>query len=165
MTDEEARALGLRLVACGGFRWMPGMLAVLPGLRPEDGPKRLHRLRGSDERGPFVSPEQSVADSTPSQWWHPDLRDAATRGCVLELVREKHGDTEMSCGVIGLNQEGKSVWAVCGEDEPLCMEATEAHALVVALEAAPFCATFNMSLADCTACAIAKTESQEPESA
>ena len=63
MTDEEAIALGKRVVACKGFRPMRGML---------------------DMQG-------RTWDSSLLWRWHnevdvPDLRDAATLGCLLALT-------------------------------------------------------------------------------
>jgi hypothetical protein len=60
----------------------------------------------------------------------PDLSDPATLGCVLALVRETQGDVvwlHYDCGV----------WVVCGLPEDPGGSATEAEALVVALESAP----------------------------
>jgi len=71
--EEEERmvALGLRAVACPQWRWMAGMLAYYP-----------------------VKPLQSYLRYTSRQvdqgqvWSRgiPDLRDAATLGCLLELI-------------------------------------------------------------------------------
>jgi hypothetical protein len=65
----------------------------------------------------------------------PDLSDPATLGCLLALVREAHAPAHwlttaplMTAGVV-------HGWRVQGLGGPVC--ATEAEALVTALEAAP----------------------------
>ena len=90
--------LSRRAVACKGWRWLPGMLAIIPRRT------RGVRLSSGDELDEALSPM-------------PDLTDPATLGCLLSLVRD--------------------AW-----DEPLAWVyyehgATEAAALVAALEAAP----------------------------
>lgn len=110
MTDEEALDLGRRFAACKGFRPMRGML---------------------DNHG---------RTWTPDLLWRwtpkvdiPDLRDPATRGCALALVREawgRHCYTQ-ACG---------GYWTVQHDDTADAWGdhcATESEALVAALEAAP----------------------------
>jgi hypothetical protein len=63
MTNEEAYALGRRLVACKGFRPMRGMRDMQGG---------------------------TWKQSELFRWWHdhhtPDVRDPATLGCLLALT-------------------------------------------------------------------------------
>lgn len=122
MTDEEALDLGRRFAACKGFRPMRGML---------------------DNHG---------RTWTPDLLWRwtpkvdiPDLRDPATLGCLLALVREAWRAPR---ALVRLSANGKSFhvfdvdrvttggnWAawLCGDR----ILQTEAEALVAALEAAP----------------------------
>ena len=114
MTDEEAIALGKRVVACKGFRPMRGML---------------------DMQG-------RTWDSSLLWRWHnevdvPDLRDPATLGCLLALVREAWDDPQAFVGwfdphwkVIRCRTESL-IGFLAGRG------ATEAEALVAAWEAAP----------------------------
>lgn len=77
---SEVKELGARAVACKGWRLMPGMRDAVTGARLLGGTdKRLHwgHLAGS------VAPEEEDV--------LPDLSDAATLGCLLELVREAWG--------------------------------------------------------------------------
>ena len=110
MTDTEAETLGRRLVACKGFRVMRGMLDMQGG---------------------------TWKQSELFRWWNdhhtPDIRDPATLGCLLALVREAHGSRcyTQACG---------GFWTVQNEDTEdwwgkNCVY--EAEALVAALEAAP----------------------------
>ena len=111
-----AIALGKRVVACKGWRWMPGMLHGMVG--------------GGELKSCYRVGDLTLyldADRV------PDLRDAATVGCLLALVREAHGPRcyTQACG---------GFWTVQNEDTEdwwgkncVC----EAEALVAALEAAP----------------------------
>ena len=139
MTDDEATALGKRHVACKGFRPMRGMLD----------------MQGRTWDASLLWRWSSDVDV-------PDLRDPATLGCVLGLVREAHGSPKIMfegqtyasvlCVVCGSGNyyirrdcgDGEEalyvdgVWSANvrhGVDEVSC--ATEAEALVAALEAAP----------------------------
>ena len=92
MTDDEARALGERAVACVRFRWLPGMLPFGCMLeRCAEAPPESHLLLfWADE------PHEQGQPWWPEEWGGkhppvPDLRDPATRGAVLELVREAWG--------------------------------------------------------------------------
>ena len=109
MTDDEAIALGKRVVACKGFRPMRGML---------------------DMQG-------RTWDSSLLWRWHnevdvPDLRDPATLGCLLALVRKAHGQTTLS-PVSG----GKRRWFLADYGTTALQGESEAELLVAALEAAP----------------------------
>ena len=144
MTDEQT-ALARRAVACPKWRLMPGMLTdegrrVMQVWPDNLGIKWSHLLDNRVVRD---------ADAL------PDLTDPATLGCLLALVRAAWGQPEMCCccsiapgwGVyLALVREA---W---GQDEAFCYReqwcvetpqkgyvygATEADALVAALEAAP----------------------------
>lgn len=112
MTDAEAEALGRRLVACRHFRPMRGM----------------RDLQGRTW--------------TPDLLWRwtpgvdvPDLRDPATRGCVLELVREAHACLFLQVSVSISREHGYRF--ECSPHHKGKWVDTEAEALVAALEAAP----------------------------
>lgn len=126
MTDDEAKALGLRLVACDGFRWMGGMLYVCA-----DGGCSVSIV-------PRIETDKTPEGSKMWSCYHwPDLRDPATRGCVLELVREAWGNPR-ACVALTIGAP-PALWHVVGLGpmaSTACCE-TEAEALVAALEAAP----------------------------
>ncbi len=113
MTDEEALDLGRRFAACKGFRPMRGML---------------------DNHG---------RTWTPDLLWRwtpkvdiPDLRDPATRGCALALVREAWGDPWGHVAVESGTYTDAPHWYVrAGGFDSYCN--SEAEALVFALETAP----------------------------
>lgn len=122
MTDEEADALGARLAACPKFR-------PLPGLRDMQG----------------RTWEQSLLWRWTPSIDRPDLREPATKGIVLALVREAWSAPR---ALVRLSANGKSFhvfdvdrvttggnWAafLCGDHRIQ----TEEEALVSALEAAP----------------------------
>ncbi len=116
---EELQDLGRRAVACKHWRCLPGVLA-------DDG----HRLSAVDCDG--LHPEAYGVT--------PDFSDPATRGCLLELVRDAWGDLYiyvLNCGegwftVCSPAADGGKWLSGVPIDGP-----TEAAALVAALEAAP----------------------------
>jgi hypothetical protein len=133
--------LARRATVCKGWRWLPGMLvAETDGMRPA-------RLVGLWEEG--------VCPDTPGgpAWAHwgisasqedlsgflPDLDDPATRGCILELAREAHGDPFLCVGVCWPVDDDGPVWAAWDgvERKIVPSAASEKEALVLALEAAP----------------------------
>lgn len=113
-------ALGKRIVACRGWRWMEGMLAVewaAPGMNLTDGrPVRVDE--GWQEVGV----------------WLPDLRDAATRGCVIELLREVTEDPYLYLCLDGGDPE-TGAWHVRWKGNRSRRGRTEGEALVAAWEA------------------------------
>lgn len=129
MTGEQI-ALARRAVACRGWRWMPGMLAVewtAPGMSLTGGrPVRV------DERWHEVGV------------WLPNLTDPATLGCLLALVREAMGYPNGHFPFLGHCGSSPRGWFYCwaasdGSNGGGLHKyyATEAEALVAALEAAP----------------------------
>jgi hypothetical protein len=124
MTEEQI-ALARRAVACKGWRWMPGMLTSFNA-------RHLGRHLWVDQGSSVVV----YADQNEGEV--PDLTDPATLGCLLALVREAWGDSEMHMtlgakGWVWLTGESRVYDVVM----PINAGASEAEALVAALEAAP----------------------------
>lgn len=100
MNDQQWMELGRRAVACKHWRWMPGMLVL--STNNYHRPARIEALDG-DTYGLTVVPhadgpvfashhEYGVAGEFPRGSTIPDLRDPATLGCLLVLVREALGE-------------------------------------------------------------------------
>jgi hypothetical protein len=138
ITEEVARDLGARWIAAGGG-WWPGML--VRGHRTGLGcrlttsdPSRLWWESPTGD-GWVYSVDGWESDNHAPPW--PDLRDPATRGAALEVVRERRKDPlawmdwlQTPSGLewyVNLGGHGGGWFAGC----------TEAEALVAALEAAP----------------------------
>lgn len=110
MTEEQAHALGKRLVACRHFRPLRGMLDL----------------------------QSRTWDASLLWRWNsdvdvPDLRDAATRGVLLELVRLAWDDPALYALP---TFRGEGDWHVLTK-RGLWSGETEAEALVASIEAAP----------------------------
>lgn len=138
-----AEDLARRAVACKGWRWMPGMLAIHPnwrgyrvshvGLTGMHGACRYASPMGGVEWAVVPLPVPTSSDVL------PDLTDPATLGCLLALVREAWGDPALSV-TAGYGKDRKVEWDVEHPHPDSLPEAlwtyfdTEAEALVAALE-------------------------------
>ncbi len=135
-------SLGVRAISCWRWQWRPGM--------------RLYKAGGWSaqtgdmyDMGYFIRvPEELPNGGFPDAW--PDLMDGATRGALLDLVREAWGDDNAWL------EATNRYYAFC-ENGPNCTNpawilhvldrqaqvwrkipgATEAEALLCALEMAP----------------------------
>jgi len=131
MTDADL-ALARRAVACRRWRWMPGM-------------RRFDRygaarLRASSTRTTWMSEPCEPGDLTAVSI--PDLRDPATLGCLLALVRKAYAPNGGTVSCTHWVEPHAALWRVWsgivpGRAEVHGEAATEAEALVAALEAAP----------------------------
>lgn len=131
MTDEQI-ALARRAVACSGFRWMPGMR--YGSVDVIEGTASPWSFNGYERVGEHVD-MVAYTDWVPCL---PDLEDPATLGCLLALVREAWWQDDMGAS------RYKDQWCVdvTPQEAPnyafyAFYGASEAEALVAALEAAP----------------------------
>ena len=119
MTDDLIE-LARRAVWCKSWRWMPGMLCV-PGEGMMGVPRRL-----TDD----------------ADWPHdlgmrfPVLTDPATLGCLLALVRVAYADPYASVWYSSDHNHSGDRWSYYSKAFTFSGHATEAEALVVALESA-----------------------------
>jgi hypothetical protein len=149
--------LGQRLVACDYWRWMPGMLCHQRLHTGAWVPVRLMEAAYNAtvidyrfvERNAVPSMNQDAARImaegyvTQSGWvlvddLLPDLSDFATKGCVLQLIREAWDDPEAHFAL------GAAGWTlISGESRiadvvyPSPPSNVEAEAMVNVMEAAP----------------------------
>jgi hypothetical protein len=141
--------LARRAVACKGWRFMPGMLGWRTTHRGEQ--VRVRFVDSLDyqelvdprveERKPSNTLIFASGHSQPSGWNEvstvlPDLRDPATLGCLLALVREVW---KSPVAQVSPSLPDGYLWTCYINDEAedrLFREKTEAEALVRALEAA-----------------------------
>jgi hypothetical protein len=142
MIDNLAR----RAVACKGWRWMPGMSCAWKPPGGAGGQQIMPTwARVADlPMGPLPLTHCLVDCLEVYRGALPDLSDPATLGCLLALVREVwpgcHAEPNGAATWDGVDEaERGSWWAVyaCGPHRRIAAGATEAEALVVALEAAP----------------------------
>ena len=131
-------ALARRAVACPGFRWVPGMLAVYPHTtaRVLDGDPGESWLAYRHDERRLANGGLDMLGAL------PDLTDPATLGCLLALVREAWVDPSISA-----SEEAPGQWHVGGlaqwpsgvdwDWRVFASGPSEPEALVAALEAAP----------------------------
>jgi hypothetical protein len=137
--NDHLEKLGLRAVACAGWRWEDGMKAIVPSSH-EGGTGYTHRLaEGEAERHINVG--------------YPDLSDMATLGCLLALVREAWEVPDLAA-IRSTFKDGSVVWSIpmtaafkveLGLTGEYLGGATEAEALVAALEAADSPSILNLA--------------------
>ena len=117
----DLEILGRQAVGCPAWRWMPGMVAVVPSAH-NGATGHTMRLNESQIKGK-LRPDL-----------YPDLTDPATLGCLLALVREAHGEPT---AFVERHPIG-APWQVHTVDGGIFAQGeSEAAALVAALMAAP----------------------------
>jgi hypothetical protein len=143
MTIEE---LGRRVVACRHWRWMAGMMT--------DSGEHVFAVDNKDDvKHIFVLTPGQFVRSLSASARTPRLDDPATLGCLLALMREAWTrDADFNEWVayavpifdgletwrVGCIVDCAKMFAVCDTATMKIVEAaTEAEALVAALEAAP----------------------------
>lgn len=141
MDEAQALALGRRAKRCARWKWAPGMLVFAPALRgagvPETGPLYA-RLASADGHEGWRRLGLVDLDSEEV----PDLRDPATLGCLLALVRDAWPTAPATTARHGVWSEHRGhhhAWtcSYCtGGNWQQAHGETEAEAMVAALEAA-----------------------------
>ena len=138
MTNDEAKALGLRAVECQGWRWLPGMLVRqsvnieihFEGVKVVQPAGRNWRFLTLTDSGSLSCAGNTLPDDRNT--YLPDLSDPCTLGGLLHLVREAWGDD----AIYTIPEMGLTGWACCTR-RMTGRGPSEAAALVAALEAAP----------------------------
>ena len=97
INENAAEVIGRRLARCGAWRWRPGML-TLSGLR-------VTSAFGRDASGVLDPAYHEVAVGGDDV---PDLRDAATRGAVLDLARAIWRDETLCVAVYSTTSGGQT---------------------------------------------------------
>ena len=140
--NQEQIALARRVMACRGWRWMPGMLGWRPDnhgvprpIRFVEGVEHMEAIAGVGA-GPLLASGYATCDG----YWRsddimPDLTDPATLGCLLALVREAHAVPFLQVSV--KISRGHGYQFDCHPHHRGQWVDSEAEALVAALEAAP----------------------------
>jgi hypothetical protein len=130
--ESDKIELAERLMSSGRWQWMPGMRTISG--------RRLAVVFGESRTAAVLCDlrDDANSDTEELQGELPDLTDPATLGCLLALVREAWGDSEMHMtlgakGWVWLTGESRVYDVVM----PINAGATEAEALVAAMEAAP----------------------------
>ena len=133
LTDDE-RAIARRLVACKGWRWLPGMAATPE--HPEMawcGTVRIHGIDGEH----FCLGGHAMIRTIGRV---PDLSDPLTRLGVLQVVRDAHGDQTAFLRYVPACIQWPAAW-LWEAGQPGVRSTghapTEIEALAAALEAAP----------------------------
>ena len=125
--------LSRRLVACEGFRWMPGMLSGRHNGRCVDASDPSDLADGESQLVRWTRGHWKCTDyQDPEPDDYPDLDDPATLGCIEHgLLPEAYGTTSVSLSPDGVT------WAVFVDGEKVSEAYTKREALVAALDAAP----------------------------
>jgi hypothetical protein len=115
--DLYIESLCKRAKACPAFRWVGGMLVITPVK--------------SDIRVTYrINVEPALIDGA----HYPNVTDPATAGGLLSLIREAVGDP--SVGIYAVDVFNQRQWVCAGISAVISRGATEAEALVFALEEA-----------------------------
>ena len=118
MTDAMIE-LAKRAVACKGWRWSNGMLWLVKRAAP------LEDYAGRAVLG-YARPDEAL----------PVLTDPATVGCLLALVRSAYSDPYAGVWYSSDHGHEGDRWSFYSKAFSFSGHASEAEALVVALEAA-----------------------------
>lgn len=131
MLTAALAELGRRAVACKAWRWLPGMV--------DHHGRRIHKWSPSEPLPAVLiaDPDAGLNDQLRFSFAAgliPNFSDPATLGCLLALVREAWADE----GVVTTRPAANGGFlAVAFTGLEVGHGATEADALVAALEAAP----------------------------
>lgn len=136
--ETSLNEISERLIACKGFRWMPGMRTLGDWRIINIDADGVEVVTDLGEVVLFHSGDlPHIASSL------PDLTDPATLGCLLYLVREAWGDPGFYAAQSSMKIKDTDIFGwdtfgyLHGRSCKGMLYRSEAEALVAALEAAP----------------------------
>ena len=131
--------LGVQAVGLPGWTLLPGMQILHPeGIRYDDRetwPVRV--LTVEPYRAVGVGPSGFWMTGEPIPNGIPDFNDPATKSCLIELARRRHGPTTTAIASLNPNTGAVTEWYVGNHQRVLCSTEDEIEAYVRALEIDP----------------------------
>lgn len=128
--ESDKIELAERLVNSSRWCWMPGMRTI--------NGRRLAVVFGKSRTASVLCDlrDDANSDTEELQGELPDLTDPATLGCLLALVRVAYADPYASVWYSADHNHSGDRWSYYSKAFTFSGHATEAEALVVALESA-----------------------------
>lgn len=133
MPSPTYAELGVQAVGLPSWTLMPGMRFIgSDGLCPYRvlSVSPFFAAFDTDHSSPSIALGQARGDI-------PDFTDAATKGCLIELARRRHGPTTTAIASLDPNTGAVTEWYVGNNKRVICYADDEIEAYVTALEIGP----------------------------
>ena len=131
--------LGAKAISLPGWTLLPGMQILHPDGFRYDGretwPVRV--LTVEPYRAVGIGPNGFWITGEPIPNGIPNFNDPATKGCLIELARRRHGPTTTAIASLSPSTGRVTEWYVGNNQRVICVADDEIEAYVRALEVEP----------------------------